>query len=133
MYFKFEVKNTGNVPLSSISLTDIPFIDFSNANIPSTLQPGKSFKVIIGPINVGSFQNTDKATVTGTYEGCTYSDCDIANYYGTLRTYTACEYGGTGTAIKLLNTYFKTPFINGMEIGKYKRTDGYGYKWTSTT
>jgi hypothetical protein len=133
VYFKFEVKNTGNVLLSNITLTDVPFIDFSNANILSTLQPGKSFKIIIGPLNASLLQQTDNATVTGTYENTTYSDSDTANYYGTLRTYTACEYSGCGTAAKLLNSYFKSAFSNGMEIGYYTSTDGYGYNWTSTS
>ncbi len=133
VYFKFVVKNTGNVPLSDINLKDVPYIDFSNANIPSTLQPGQSFKVIIGPLKAGLLQNTDKATVTGTYNGCTYSACDKANYYGTLRTYTACEYSGCGTANKILNSYFKNAFCNGMEIGQYTSKAGDGYKWTSTS
>ena len=131
VYFKFEVKNTGNVALSDISLEDVPFIDFSNANIPTTLQPGKSFKVIIGPVNAGLLQNTDNATVTGTYADQTYSDSDIANYYGSLCTYTACTYAGTGTAGKLLKSYFKTTFPTGLQVGYYDSALGYGYKWTS--
>ncbi len=131
VYFKFEVKNTGNVALTNISLADMPFINFSNANIPTTLQPGKSFKVIIGPICAGLLQNCDKATVTGTYANVTYSDCDVANYYGSLCTYTACSYAGTGTAGKLLNCYYKTAFCSGLQVGYYYSDSGYGYKWTS--
>jgi uncharacterized membrane protein len=132
VYFKFEVKNTGNVPLTNISLADVPFIDFSNANIPDTLQPGKSFKVIIGPICAGLLQNCDKATVNGTYANVTYSDCDVAHYYGSLCTYTACSYAGTGTAGKMLNCYYKTAFSTGLQVGYYDSNLGYGYKWTNT-
>jgi hypothetical protein len=131
VYFKFVVKNTGNVALSNISLADVPFINFSNANIPATLQPCQSFKVIIGPVKAGLLQNTDNATVTGIYANITVSDSDVANYYGSLCTYTACTYAGTGTAGKLLNCYFKTAFCKGLQVGYYDSNSGYGYKWTS--
>ncbi len=131
VFFKFEIKNTGNVALTNISLADVPFINFSNANIPTTLQPGQSFKVIIGPICAGLLQNCDNATVTGTYANQTYSDSDTANYYGSLCTYTACSYAGTGTAGKLLNCYYKTTFGTGLQVGYYDSDLGYGYKWTS--
>ena len=130
VYFKFVVKNTGNVPLSNISLADVPFLNFSNVTIPNSLQPGESFKVVIGPVKAGLLLNTDNATVTGIYANQPYSDSDVANYYGTLRTYTACDYAGTDAG-KLLNCYFKTAFCTGMKVGYYDSHSGYGYKWTS--
>ena len=128
VYFKFEVKNTGNVPLTNINLTDdIPFL---NVGIPNCLKAGESFKVTIGPIKASLLLNMDNATACGMYGDTTVCDSDIAYYYGSLSTNTACDYAGNDGG-KLINCYFKTAFPSGMEIGNYTNS-GYGYKWTST-
>ena len=128
VYFKFEVKNTGNVPLTNINLTDdIPFL---NVGIPNCLKAGESFKVTIGPIKASLLLNMDNATACGMYGDTTVCDSDIAYYYGSLSTNTACDYAGNYGG-KLINCYFKTAFPSGMEIGNYTNS-GYGYKWTST-
>ncbi len=133
VYFKFVVKNTGNVLLSNITLEDDPYLNFSDVAIPSTLQPGKSFTVVVGPVEAELLQNSDNATVTAAYNDTIYSDSDVAYYYGTFCTYTASDFSGKGTANKLLNSNFKTLFCNGLEIGFYTSPDGYGYKWTSAS
>jgi len=132
IYYKIVVRNTGNVVLSDITLEDSK-LDTANIILPSTLQPGGSFTVILGPYKAGLLQQTNNATATGTYQNTIYSDSDTANYYGTLRTYTACNYLGTGAAGKLLSCNFRTTFPDGLEIGCYTNPDGYGYKWTSVT
>jgi hypothetical protein len=132
IYYKIVIRNTGNVALSDITLEDSK-LDIVNVVLPSTLQPGESFTVILGPVKAGLLQQTNNATATGTYQNTVYADSDTANYYGTLRTYTTCDYRGTGTASRLLSCNFKTVFSNGLEIGCYTNTDGYGYKWTSVT
>lgn len=127
VYFKFEVKNTGNVALTNINITDdIPFI---NAGIPNCLKPGESFKVTIGPIKACLLLNMDNATACGAYDNITVCDSDIAYYYGSPVTYTACDYTSKEGS-NFLNCNFKTAFKNGMEIGNYTNS-GYGYKWTS--
>lgn len=127
IYYKFVVTNIGDVTISNITLSDDPFIDFSGFSLPSTLQPGESFTLIIRGLKAGLLQNTDNATVTGTYNNQTVSNSDVANYYGILKTYTSSEYAKN----KMLKYYFKAAFCNGMEIGYYTDPSGYGDKWTN--
>ena len=96
VYFKFDVLNDGNVPLSSVTLSDT---DFSFATYtPSTsegyslstddivfddpINPGETYTVIIGPIDSVSGQHTDTGTAEGTYDSTVYDDTDDANYFG---------------------------------------------------
>ena len=77
--FRFIVTNTGNVPLSSVTLTDSvlgPIV------IPTTtLAVGQSFTVdVTGTWATGLHTNT--ATTTGSYNATTVTDTDDANYTG---------------------------------------------------
>lgn len=61
--YKFIVKNTGNVTLTLVSLSDTTFGPIS---IDGTLAPGQSFEQIIaGDFEIG--ENCNTATVTGAY------------------------------------------------------------------
>ncbi|MEA1866066.1 MAG: hypothetical protein U9N46_12925, partial [Euryarchaeota archaeon] len=78
--FKFVVTNTGNVELTGISLTDTDF-DLSGCTLTDPLAADASFDCsVTGTWAAG--QHTDTATVTGDFDGQTYSDTDDANYYG---------------------------------------------------
>ena len=96
VYFKFDIYNDGNVPLSSVTLSDT---DFSfGTYTPSTsegytlstddivfddpIEPGETYPVIIGPISAVSGQHTNTGTVEGTYDATPYTDTDDANYIG---------------------------------------------------
>jgi hypothetical protein len=83
--FKFVVTNTGDVALSSISLTDSDF-SLAGCIIPATLTAGASFECTISTTAVLG-QHTDTATASGSFtDGAgnteTDADTDDANYYG---------------------------------------------------
>jgi hypothetical protein len=75
-------------------------------------------------------QNSDNATASAIYNDTAYNATDTAYYYGSLCTYTACEYSSCGAAANLLKTYFNKTFPQGLEIGYYDNETGYGYNWT---
>ena len=78
--FKFVVTNTGNVELTDITLSDDVF-DLSDAVLTDPLPEGDSFEYILTATAVeGQHQNT--ATATGVHDGVTYSDTDVAHYWG---------------------------------------------------
>ena len=81
VYYRFNVTNIGNVPLSNITLADNTY-DLSGAVIPPTLAPGESFVYYIGPISALLGQHTNIATVTAQFDNVTYTDTDNANYNG---------------------------------------------------
>lgn len=61
--YKFVVKNTGNVTLTLVSLSDTTF---GSISIGGTLAPGESFEVFrTGTFEIG--ENCNTATVTGVY------------------------------------------------------------------
>jgi hypothetical protein len=81
VYFRFVVTNTGNVPLSPITLSDSDF-DVSGCTLTDPLGAGDSFECIIGPYAAVAGQHTNTGTATGDYESQTYTDEDDANYLG---------------------------------------------------
>ncbi|MCP4104048.1 MAG: VWA domain-containing protein, partial [Desulfobacteraceae bacterium] len=81
VWFKFEVKNTGDAPLTDITINDNIFGPVTCGDIPSTLASGSSFHCIIDSTAVEG-QHTNTATVTGYYGNTSVSDSDNANYYG---------------------------------------------------
>ncbi len=106
VYFKFVVKNTGNVPLSNVTLSDNVY-STSACVVPSALAPGASFECVIGPFAATFGQHTNTGTATGAYGGKTYSDKDDANYYGIAAygkiapTQTTCQMFVSGTSADL--------------------------------
>ncbi len=76
--FKFVVTNTGNVPLSLVSLTDSVYGPIS---LGGNLPVGASFEsTIIVPWSEGPHEN--EATVTGTYGTDTVTSSDLSHYVG---------------------------------------------------
>ncbi len=76
--FKFVITNTGNVPLSFVSVTDSVYGVIS---LGGNLDVGKSFnEVIIKPWTEGQHENI--ATATGTYGTDTVSSTDMSHYVG---------------------------------------------------
>jgi hypothetical protein len=127
VYFKYIIKNTGNVWLSNITLEDSQF--FSNETIAEELAPGARITIYVGPAAVEPLQNMNNATVYAEYDTMTCCDSDVAYYYGSFCTYTSNNYR-SGTASRLLSYYFYSAFPDGMQIGDYGDSEGYGYKWT---
>ncbi|MBI4789846.1 MAG: hypothetical protein HY782_22665 [Chloroflexi bacterium] len=107
VFFKFVIKNTGNVALSNVTLSDNVYSTGACAAVPSPLAAGASYECVIGPLAATVGQHTDTGTVTGAYGGRTYSDKDDANYWGYFPygkiapTQTTCEMFVAGTASDL--------------------------------
>ncbi len=80
VYFRFEVTNTGNVPLSNITLSDSDFV-LNRCSPPSLLNPGQKYTCWHGPTPAQVGQHTNTATATGLYQNQTLTDADDANYY----------------------------------------------------
>ncbi len=126
--YKCVIKNTGNVALINVTLEDDPVLP--STQVALTLAPCATFTYVIPPSAALFGQNHDNATASAIYNDVTYNASDTAYYYGSLCTYTACEYSNNGAAANLLKTYFNTTFPNGLEIGYYANVTGYGYNWT---
>ena len=80
VYFRFVVTNTGNVPLSNVTLTDNVYA-ITGCVFPNPLEPGQSQTCGLGPITAEVGQHTDTATTTGRYDAVTVRDSDDANYF----------------------------------------------------
>jgi uncharacterized repeat protein (TIGR01451 family) len=128
VYFKYIIKNTGNVMLSNVTFVDDPLSP--NQTIAEELPPGETITICLGTLQVAPLQNMNNGTVSAMYNDVAYSDSDAAYYYGSFCTYTANEYGGRGTAGRLLNCYFSSAFPDGLQVGYYREHGGHGYKWT---
>ncbi len=79
VFFRFEVTNIGNVPLSNVTISDNVYA-LPNCSPPNPLQPGQSHTCWLGPVAAQSGQHTNRATATGLYTNITVSDADDANY-----------------------------------------------------
>jgi len=79
--FKFIVKNTGNVTLTGLTLSDDTY-SLTGVTVPASLAPGKSFEYILDNVKAKAGQHSNTATATGRYEKQTFRDTDKAHYYG---------------------------------------------------
>jgi hypothetical protein len=89
--FKFVVKNTGNVALTNIKLTNSQFAldGFGNdavvgdgAYTIATLAPDALFSIDFNTATWQAGQQTNTATVSAIFNDVTVSDRDDANYFG---------------------------------------------------
>lgn len=80
VFFRFVVTNTGNVPLSTIGLTDDAY-PINGCTIPATLEPAASFECVIGPLPAEASGHTNTATVTANYLDTPVTDSDSASYH----------------------------------------------------
>jgi LPXTG-site transpeptidase (sortase) family protein len=83
VYYLFTITNTGDVPLSSISLTD-PDLDASGCSFTDPLAVDESTTCIIGPVNaeIGTHTNTATADALYTTDPVTSLESS-ATYFGT--------------------------------------------------
>ncbi len=79
--FRFVVTNSGQMPLTSITLTDDAY-DLSSCTIPATLNAGAFFECTIGTIPAEAGQHVDTATVNASAGEVPVSDSDSAYYFG---------------------------------------------------
>ncbi|RJP49579.1 MAG: isopeptide-forming domain-containing fimbrial protein, partial [Anaerolineaceae bacterium] len=91
VYYQFTVENTGDVPLSPVSLTD-DTLDVSSCNTAwsaLTLQVADAddddhiATCVVGPVAAVSGSHTNNATATGTYSGTPYTSTSSAATYAT--------------------------------------------------
>jgi uncharacterized membrane protein len=128
VYFKYIIRNTGNVALSNITFVDDPL--YPPQTISGDLAPGETITIYLGTLQVAPLQNMNEGTISAMYDNVAYSDSDAAYYYGSFCTFTANDYRYSGTARRLLNSYFSSAFPDGMQIGYYDDSSGHGYEWT---
>ena len=81
VYFRFIIVNTGNVPLSNVTLSDNLYTVAGCPLIPNPLPSGASYTCTIGPEAAQLGQHRNTATTTGRYGDLTLRDTDDANYY----------------------------------------------------
>ncbi len=81
VFFRFMLFNDGNVPLTSLTLSDDTF-DVGSCVLPAELAPGETVDCAIGPFPVVDGQHTNIATATASYSTETVVATDSANYFG---------------------------------------------------
>ncbi len=79
--FRLVVTNSGNVPLTAITLTDT-LLDTASCILPAALEPGLSFECILGPLLAQSGLHTNSASVTALGGSVTVTATDTASYTG---------------------------------------------------
>ena len=83
VFFRFILVNTGNVPLTNVTLTDNVY-DLAPLCLdrPTALALGESYVCTIGPIPAQAGQHTNTGVATGDYDATTIRVQDDANYFG---------------------------------------------------
>ncbi|HRQ23337.1 MAG TPA: hypothetical protein PLF42_07930, partial [Anaerolineales bacterium] len=91
VYYQFTVENTGDVPISPVSLTD----NTLNVSACNTAWESLTLQVadaddddhiatcVVGPVSAQEGSHTNTATATGTYNGTPYISTDSAATYAT--------------------------------------------------
>jgi hypothetical protein len=79
--YRFIVKNTGNVALTGLSLTD-SVLNTASCTIPATLEPGASFTCDVAGATATEGPHSNTTTATGTANGVTVTDTDATAYTG---------------------------------------------------
>lgn len=91
LYYRFTVENTGDVPLSPISLSDVP-LDVSSCNAawaaitlppPVAANDNHIVTCIVGPLSASAGTLTNVAHATGTYAGTPQDSPDSNATYAT--------------------------------------------------
>jgi len=90
VFYRFTIENTGDVPLSPVSISD-NMVDVSvcNAGFPATLQVADAFDddhlatCIVGPVTAVSGVNPNTAIATGTFSGNPVQSNESEAFYAT--------------------------------------------------
>ena len=91
VFYRFTVENTGDVPLSPISITDNTLdVSTCNAGFASTTLPvavpandNHIVTCVVGPVAISSGSHTNTAHSTGTYNGTPHDSDDSSATYAT--------------------------------------------------
>src|SRR5450756_1972246 len=82
VWYQFTITNTGNVTLSSPSVSD-PDVSTAGCVWPATLAPAASTSCVVGPIPALSGTHTNTATASATFNSVPYSSASSsASYFG---------------------------------------------------
>ena len=82
VYYEFTITNTGNTPLSPVSVTDLT-VSTASCTWPSSLAAGANVSCVVGPIAAAMLAGTytNIATAHGTYNSVVYdSTPSLASY-----------------------------------------------------
>lgn len=117
VYYRFTVENTGDQPLSPVSLTDTTALDISacNAAWVSIILPVASgtsdptATCVVGPITAVSGLNPNTATAHGTSGGTVYNSLTSTAKYGTA-------------ALKIVKSSTETQFRQATDVLHYSYT-----------
>ncbi len=86
----YIVTNTGNVPLTNVTVVD-DMVGLIPCTIPNPLPAGQSYVCeTTGAATLGQYNNT--ATATGYYKGAPVSDEDTSHYFGALPSISVVKY-----------------------------------------
>jgi hypothetical protein len=121
VYYKFVLRNTGDVDLTGIRLSDSIYT-LGGCAVPPVLTSGTTFSCAIGPFAARTGTHTNSATASGTYGTTTVSDTDIAIYTGS-----SCD-TSTGGCVRSPGYWKNHPDawpVSSITIGgkTYSRTD----------
>jgi uncharacterized repeat protein (TIGR01451 family) len=91
VYYQFTVENTGDVPLSPISITDDTLnvstcnATFASMTLPVAVAANNNHIVtcVVGPVTTTSGSHTNTAHATGTYSGTPYNSPNSSATYAT--------------------------------------------------
>ncbi|UXI66362.1 DUF11 domain-containing protein [Tahibacter amnicola] len=119
VYYRFTLENTGDVPLSPISVTD-DTLDVSSCNatwaaatLPVAVAANENHIVscVVGPVTSTAGSHTNIATGSGTYSGTPYASAPDSATYGTTgltlaKSATQTDFSGVGDVLSY--TYLVT-------------------------
>jgi hypothetical protein len=88
VWFRFVIENTGNVALTSVTLTDNVFDLSTNCGAVPELAPGDTYECVIGPMEATGEAHTNTASAIGSHDGQTVEDDDPAHYAGSFWSFT---------------------------------------------
>jgi uncharacterized repeat protein (TIGR01451 family) len=85
VYYRFTIENTGDAPLSPVSVSD-PQVSTATCTWPASLPvavPSNENHIatcVVGPVTAVAGTHTNTATASGTYSGTPYTDTATATY-----------------------------------------------------
>ncbi|MAU12884.1 MAG: hypothetical protein CL607_23895 [Anaerolineaceae bacterium] len=78
--YRLVVANVGNVPLTSLALTD-DLVDTATCSLPAELVVDAVFECVLGPVAATESQLTNTASISAAFGSQILSDSDSASYF----------------------------------------------------
>jgi uncharacterized repeat protein (TIGR01451 family) len=134
VFYRFTVENIGNVPLSSVSVSD-PQVSTASCTWPATLPVASPTDdptaiCVVGPVTAVSGTNPNTATASGTNGGTTVTDTSTATYATTgltiAKSVTETSFSMAGDVLhysfQVINSGF-APLAGPVTVSDDKATD----------